>query len=226
MIPKHFHRIWVGPPPPSDMLAMMCDPAWSLLHPGWGSTLWTDGFEWHGEHDVHARPIEDLQNQDLFDRAEEIVGPNEVGQFRADVARLEILHRHGGVYVDCDMEARKSFAPLLVAECFAGFEDPECRWVNNAVFGAEAGHPFLAALIEALPASVAAAQRAGIRRPNRFSGPQFITPIWSSRFRESVTVHPSSCFYPYSWSALDRKGEDFPDAYAVHHWAHRRATRG
>lgn len=213
MIPRTLHRIWVGEPMPFDLV--MLEPAWFLLHPEWEWRTWRDAdFGW-------------LRNQDLFDAAEDIVGPTEVGQFRADIARLEILHRYGGVYVDCDMEARKPLDPLLEVECFAGFEDPEGRWVNNAVMGAEAGHPFLDALIEALPDSVAAAQRAGITRPNKFSGPQFVTPIWKrDRFRHSVTVHPHSHFYPYSWSELDQRGGDFPDAYAVHHWQHRRVTRG
>jgi mannosyltransferase OCH1-like enzyme len=188
--------------------------SWSTVHPEWEHRIW-------GEDDLGW-----LTNQDLFDRAPEIVGPNEIGQFRADIARLEILERHGGVYVDCDMEARKAFDPLLDVECFAGFEDTHGRWVNNAVLGSEPGHPFLAALIERLPASVRRARRKGIRRPNVFSGPQFVTPIWRTGFQDSVTVYPSSHFYPYSWSALDRQSEDFPDAYAVHHWHHRRSKRG
>lgn len=212
MIPRHLHRIWVGGPMPPDLLHLGLP--WFLMHHEWEWTTWTDGdFGW-------------LQNQDLFDHAEEFVGPDEVGQFRADVARIEILHRYGGVYVDCDMEARKPFDPLLEVGCFAGFEDPAGRWVNNAVLGAEPGHPFLAALIEALPGSVERARKAGIRRPNRFSGPQFVTPIWRKRFRDQVTVHPHSYFYPYSYRELDRRGEEFPDAYAVHHWNHRRQTRG
>lgn len=188
--------------------------AWEDLHPNWEHVLWDDAsLDW-------------LINQDLFDRAGEIVGPGEVGQLRADIARIEILHRYGGVYIDCDMEPRRPLDPLLEVEAFAGFEDAERRWVNNAVVGSVAGHPFLATLIEQMPGSIAAAQRAGVRRPNRFSGPQFVTPIWSNWFRETVVVHPHTHFYPYLWSELERQGEDFPDAYTVHHWHHRRSTRG
>lgn len=194
-------------------LAVLED-SWREHNPDWPIFTWAESnLDW-------------LVNRELFDRAHEIVGPGEVGQLRADIARVEILHRFGGVYIDCDMECLRSFEPLLGVSCFAGFEDPERRWVNNAVLGAEVGHPFLAALMDALPASVAAAERAGVRRPNRFSGPQFVTPIWSNWFRGSVEVHPHTHFYPYSWSELDRRGEDFPDAWAVHHWHHRRSTRG
>lgn len=210
---------------PTEVLGMVNDPAWAALHPGWEVTLWTDDLEHSAGSRAHARVLNWLQNQDLFDRADEFVGPDEVGQFRADIARIEILHRYGGVYVDCDMEPRKPLDPLLEVECFAGFEDPKRRWVNNAVLGSIPGHPFLAALIEQLPESCEAARRAGIRRPNRFSGPQFVTPIWSNWFRESVTVHPHTYFYPYSWAELDRAGEEFPDAYCVHHWNHRRSVK-
>lgn len=210
VIPNTLHHIWVGDTMPGHLRDYVA--GWRELHPEWMWCLWgDDDFGW-------------LVNQDLFDAAPDIVGPEEVGQLRSDIARLEILHREGGVYVDCDMEAVKPLDPLLGVSCFAGFEDCDRKWVNNAIFGAEPGHPFLAALIEALPASVRAAQRAGIRRPNRFSGPQFVTPIWANRFRGQVTVHDSTLFYPYSWSELDRGGEQFPSAYSVHHWAHRRAT--
>lgn len=211
MIPRTFHHIWVGGPIPEHLTDYI--ESWQRVHPDWSHRLWTDGdLDW-------------LTNQTLFDRVDEIVGPAEVGQLRSDIARLEILARHGGVYIDCDMEARKPFDPLLGVGCFAGFEDPERRWMNNAVLGAVPQHPFISALLEQLPRSVESARRAGIRRPNRFSGPQFVTPIWSNWFRDQVTVHPHTHFYPYSFRELNRQGEDFPDAYAIHHWNHRRETR-
>jgi hypothetical protein len=57
------------------------------------------------------------------------------------------------------------------------------------------------------------------------SGPQFVTPIWNRRWRDRVTVHPASAFYPYSWSDLDGRDRGYGDAYTAHHWEHRRSTR-
>lgn len=203
MIPRIIHQIWLGDPMP-DHLAIYCT-TWAEHHPGWEHRLWTDGdFGW-------------LRNQRLFDTAQRHT-PH-VGQFRADIARYEILHRFGGVYVDCDFECRRPIDDLLDADSFAAWEEDDV-WVNNAILGAVPAHPLMADLIARLPASVA---RHRGKRPNVMTGPQFLT---QRARRHHITVHPARLFYPYSWSELDRQGEDFPDVYAIHHWdnARRRAA--
>lgn len=199
MIPRTIHHIWVGPPMPDPLTAYMR--TWRDLHPDWEHVLWSS--------------FDDLTNQDAYDRAEEIT-PH-VGQLRSDLARYEILHRHGGVYVDCDMEALRPIDDLLSAGCFAGWET-DGVWVNNAVLGCVPGHPLMADLIAAAPASIEA--NAGAR-PNRMTGPHLLTP---HARRHGITVHPSAAFYPYHWSNLDQR--DYGDAYAVHHWANQRRKRG
>lgn len=175
---------------------------WQTLHPDWGHWLW-------GEADLRW-----LRNQALYDRAEKLA-PGSEGQLRSDLARYEILHRHGGLYVDCDMEALRPFDPLMEAECFAGYEDD--RWVNNAVLGAVPGHPLLAKLVVEAPRSIA--RNAG-RRPNRMTGPHLLTRLCAGR--KDVTLHPREAFYPYSYKELDRQGEEFPDSWAAHHWDNQR----
>lgn len=204
-IPRRLHFIWLGPPMPDHLAAYIV--SWRDLHPDWDHHLWT-------EHELRW-----LANQSLFDHAEDHT-PH-VGQFRADIARYEILHRLGGVYVDCDFEARRPIDDLLDVGCFAAWEIDDV-WVNNAILGATPGHPFLADLIDGLPANVT---RTRGKRPNVMTGPQYLTPVYR-RHADTVTVHPSRCFYPYLWNELHRAGEDFPDAYAVHHWENARRRRG
>ncbi len=157
-------------------------------------------------------------HRSVYDRAEVVAGDH-AGQLRSDIARYEILHRHGGVYVDCDEEPRRPIDDLLDAELFAAWETDDV-WVNNAVMGSRPGHPLLAEMIAALPASVIRHRR---KRPNHMTGPRFLTPL--IRDRADVTLLPSATFYPYRWDELDRRHDDHGDAYAVHHWnnAHRRA---
>jgi mannosyltransferase OCH1-like enzyme len=198
LIPHVVHHIWLGDPMPVHLERYI--ETWEEHHPDWDHRLWTH--------------FEGLRNQNLYDRAGEIT-PH-VGQFRADIARYEILYEHGGVYVDCDFECLRPLDNLISGiGCFAAWE-LEDRWVNNAILGATPGHPLFDDLIRALPASVS--RNAG-RRPNRMTGPQFLTPIWR---RWHATTFPSAWFYPYPWSELDRQGEQFPDAYAVHHWENAR----
>lgn len=182
---------------------------WEAHHPGWEHRLW---------HEGNMPP---LRHQALYDAAE-LHAPGHEGQFRADIARYELLLEHGGVYTDADMECQHPIDQLVGPEvsAFAGWEVTH-RWVNNAILGAAPGHPFLAALVKGLPANVA--RHAGAR-PNVLSGPQYLTPLYRCHAHH-VTIYPKGYFYPYLWSELERGSEPHPGAYAVHHWHNRRRTR-
>lgn len=202
-IPRVIHHVWVGGPIPGHLVAHI--DTWEALHPSWEHRLWREAdLDW-------------LENQDLFDRAEEIT-PH-VGQLRADIARYEILYAFGGLYVDCDMHALRPVDPLMGDRCWAAWET-DGQWVNNAVLASEPGHPLWADAIAGLPDNVRRHRR---RRPNVMTGPQYLTPL---ALEHGITVHPSAAFYPYRWDELDRHAEDFPDAYAVHHWDNARKRRG
>lgn len=179
---------------------------WVKVHPGWEHHIWGNGdLDW-------------LENQELYDFAEAITRDH--GQFRSDVARYEILHRYGGVYIDCDFEALAPIDELLIGvDCFAAWETDDV-WVGNAILGSVPGHPFLADLIDGLPANVRSHRG---KRPTVLSGPQYLTPIAK---RHGITLLPSSQVYPYNWNELDRAGERFPGAYAIHRWENKRKQSG
>lgn len=180
-------------------------PGWTLRH-------------WDGPDELYP-----LANQDVYDRAGEISAAH-AGQLRADVLRYEILYRHGGVYVDADFECLRPIDPLLEGvRCFAAWEVPD-TWINNAILGCEPGHPFLGRLIDGLAANVEAHLRF---RPNRMTGPQYLTPVWREHgAADQVTIFDKDLFYPYLWDELGRASESFPGSWAVHHWlnARRRAA--
>lgn len=191
---------------------------WLDLHPDW---------EWHLWSEDNMPP---LRNQRLYDDAERIA-PGSVGQFRSDVARYELLAVYGGVYVDMDMECLRSIDTLLstAGRCWFAYEDPQHRWVNNAVCGGRPGHPFLNRLIQHLPVNVARWE-GHRKRPNVLSGPQFVTAERNSgsEWQRAVTVLPHRLFYPYLYSEVGTPRERGPwpeDTYAVHHW-HNTRTNG
>ena len=191
------HQMWVGPEMPAWIPPLI--ETWLTLHAHWDYRLWTEP--------------PSLHNQQLWDDAEEL--SSAPWQFRSDVARYEILHRFGGVWVDVDMECLRPIDDL-VAPAFLGWE-VQGRWANNAIMGAEPGHPFLAEAIDHLPRS---AMRKGSNAMK--SGPRFITPIAK---RHQVTIYDQGIFYPYAHNELHRSGEHFPDAYTVHHWHNQRRLR-
>lgn len=83
-IPKKVHQIWLGPfDPPKKWMS-----SWKNFckEYNWEYYLWDD------------KKIKNfkLENEQEFDKSDSY-------QQKADIARYEILYRHGGIYADCDM---------------------------------------------------------------------------------------------------------------------------
>lgn len=181
---------------------------WQRLHPDWDYRLWGDG------------DLPPLRNRDLYDRAAELC-PGLEGQLRSDIVRYELLYQFGGVWIDTDFECLKPIDDLLDGvDCFAARVTHE--WLNNAIMGADPGHPFIGRLIDGLPASIAAHPG---KAPRVVSGPQYLTKMWR-RHGDGVTVFATETFYPYLWNDLGHAKAPCPDAYGRHHWANRRRERG
>ncbi|MBN1611731.1 MAG: hypothetical protein JW940_34175 [Polyangiaceae bacterium] len=210
VIPKHLHAIWVGPPLPEIYAEFMA--GWRDLHPDWEFTLWGQD-----------KPLPPMINQALYEQTDRFCPGPEGGQFRSDVARLEILYRFGGVYIDTDFECRKPLDPLLDdVECFVAWVTDE--WLNNAIMGSVPGHPFVKRLIDNMPANVEAARKGS--RPNRMTGPRYLTPLWRAH-PEGVTVFPKEYFYEIIWTELERLTEPpHPAEYARHYWGNRHRHLG
>jgi inositol phosphorylceramide mannosyltransferase catalytic subunit len=209
VIPRIIHRAWLGGPEPEWTRPF----AETWERPGWEVREWTDD---------NIRDLFPLANQDIFDRAEGIA-PDHVGQLLSDVLRYELLHRFGGVWVDCDFECLRPIDDLIAGvTCFAAWEVQD-RWIGNTILGCSPGHPAMKAVIDGLPRNVR--RRAG-SRPNKLSGPQYLSRVW--RARRDVSVLDQKLFYPYSWSEIDQyaPGDSFPDAYTIHHWANQRREKG
>jgi mannosyltransferase OCH1-like enzyme len=194
---------------------------WSALHPDWKLYDWTDASLPNLRNERLGADKPRLRNDNLW-RVAPRLAPGRVGQLRADIVRLELLWRFGGVWLDADMEPRKPIGELLDdVELFAAWET-DGVWINNAILGATAAHPFIDELIRRMPRSVVAHPGA---QPNVTTGPQYVTRQVRS-LKPDIAIFPSAWFYPYRWDELDRAGEDFPDAYAIHRWNNRRTHAG
>ena len=123
MIPRTFHHIWLGPDPlPHEHGPWI--KSWKRHHPDWEFRLWT-------EDDLPEDPI----RPEVLER---LRAPVE----RADILRLEILYRHGGVYVDTDVECLRPIDDVLGDEDFVAVCLKPGR-VTNTFIAAAAGHPLL-----------------------------------------------------------------------------------
>ncbi|MGI8596727.1 MAG: glycosyltransferase [Thermoleophilaceae bacterium] len=190
MIPRVFHRIWLGEEPmPEEFVAY--GETWRRHHPDWTMELWTE------------ERLPALRHPDAFER-----GRNH--SERSNVLRYELLWQLGGVYIDTDMECLRPIDPLLDSVCaFAGSTRP--GRIGSAIVGSVPGHPAFERAVELVPQGVA-----GGGRQTEETGPGFLTAILADF--PDVTVFPAAYFYPYRHDEKHLRGQEFPDAYAVHHW--------
>jgi hypothetical protein len=191
VVPRILHQIWVGPDPLPDEFAAYIE-TWRQNHPGWEHRLWTE----------ENLPT-DLRRPEALER---IRHPAE----RADILRLELLWRHGGVYADVDFECRRSMEPEIGdADFFTAYLKPKNllkarERVNNAFIGSVPGHPLLdRALDELRPQEWYRFDKTG-------SGSLFFNAL----VKEFPDVHilPAELIYPSS-PAQEKA------AIAIHHFA-------
>lgn len=196
-IPRTFHQIWINRDNPAlpDKFGAYRD-SWLERHPGWEYKLWN------------------LDNLDFVPQRMDLVQSASSYAQMADVLRYEILHQHGGVYLDTDFECLRSIEPILDGvQNFSCSEDGLS--VSVGIIGALPGSIYMERCIAGLPA------RVGLAPPTVETGPRLMTrTLLGGGVAGDFTLFPSAWFYPYGWNELHRAGEHFPEAYAIHRWAH------
>lgn len=133
---------------------------------------------------------------------------------RADIASYELVYEFGGVYLNCDIEARRPIADLIDGlDVFLVMEDG--NFVSNAVMAATPRHPFFEHVLSMIPERL---ERFVGRPMNEQTGPHLLTEAvrtWDG----ALTIFDAGKFMGAPCG--HRPGVDeYPDAYAVHHWGH------
>jgi mannosyltransferase OCH1-like enzyme len=190
VIPRIIHQIWLGPNPLPEQDAAFVE-TWKRQHPSWEHRLWTED------------NLPDDVRPEIRDRLR-------IPAERSDLLRLEVVARHGGVYIDTDFECLQPLDPWLEGvDLFAAYlrehaeEGPDRpARINNAIFGAIPRHPVVVrALAEAAPV-----QRYGYDK--NAAGPMFLDRMLQG---SDATLFPRRLFYP---KATERAG-----AIGFHHQA-------
>lgn len=125
------------------------------LHPEWDFRFFSDG---DCRHFIETEFPEYLEMYDWYPRA----------IMRADLFRLLVVYRLGGFYLDSDLQLDKPLDSLTAHDAVFVIEQeldtkifrqryPRWLWeleprktLGNYAFGAEAGHPFMAAILDEL----------------------------------------------------------------------------
>ena len=189
MIPRTIHHIWLGPDPLPDDHGQWIE-TWKRHHPDWEFRLW-------GEDDLPTDPI----RPEILER---LRAPVE----RADILRLEILYRDGGVYLDTDLECLRPLDPFLDGEEFVGVCHKPGRITNTAI-AAIPKHPLLKrALQEVHPMDMYWTNSS--ERLKEVAGPLLLERLVVD-FPHIALLEPS-LFFPST-------SEEREHAIAVHHMA-------
>jgi len=126
-IPKIIHMVWIGPKPfPHERYRQ----TWADQHPDWEVRLWTDS------------NLPQLHNAEVYERLSHL--PYAV---RADLLRLELLARYGGLYTDADSTCLRPIDDLIADTTLFGMTGNNGN-VANGTLGATAGHPAYRALVD------------------------------------------------------------------------------
>lgn len=125
MIPKIIHYCWFGGNP-LPKLAKKCIRSWKRYCRGYEIR------EWNEENfDLASAPLYVRQAYEAKKWA-----------FVTDYVRLKVVHDHGGIYLDTDVEVRKQLDPLLQNKAYFGFENGK-HIATGLGFGAEKNTPIL-----------------------------------------------------------------------------------
>lgn len=132
----------------------------------------------------------------------------------ADIARIEILHRVGGVYADADSIALRPLrdAPFMQGGFFAQREPTGRRpdLITNAFMGAVPNHSVLDRYLDVV------GQIQSLRPMWRVSGPGALTDVLEAHEHPDVMILPAWTFFTAS---LDGEEQAGGASYAKHFWS-------
>lgn len=190
MIPKIIHHCWLGGGKKSDLLNF-CEDSWKKNLPDYEIIEWNEqNFPHHG-----TKFYKDALERRRY-------------AFASDYVRAVVLREYGGIYVDADVEVRKSFDPYLQHKAFTGFEIRGLPF--TAVWGSEPHHQL---------AEIVCAYYENLGEYTEKTNTEIVSKIISEQFgidekldrkqsgNNGLTVYPSSTFCV-----------DLEDSVAVHHF--------
>lgn len=131
------------------------------------------------------------------------------GAQRADLLRLDIIYKYGGIYLDSDMLSVKALDDLYELSVF--FCSENGRDLSNGAFGATKNHPLIKTLISYLIEN----EPDWTLPPNETTGPRLFTN--ALKWNREIYLLPRDTFYPYI--GKENISPPLPSTVAIHLWA-------
>lgn len=204
MIPKTIHYCWFGRGKKSK-LVKKCIKSWQEYLPDYELKEWNEN---------NFRIEEWSFAKEAYD--------NRKFAFVADVVRMYALYHEGGIYMDTDVEALKSFDGFLNCKAFCGFEDD--TYIATCVIGSEKGGKWSKEQLDYYNG------KHFIKNDGSFDTTPNVTHITANMiskglmqdnsyqdFPNFMTVYPRDYFSPKSYNNNDTYFSD--NTISVHHFA-------
>lgn len=201
MIPKIIHYCWFGGSEKNEKIRF-CMESWKKYLPDYEIREWSEK-DLH--YFAHNRYVKQAYTSKKW-------------AFVADVFRLFALYKEGGIYLDTDVEVRKSLSPFLNEDFFIGSEKHgRFESIGTAVIGAAPQNQIIKNMLEVY-------DDLDFIRPNRIPDltPNTVrlVPVLQKFGVKNVysnggiiEINPTSHIYPDGYFCVDT-----PDSFCVHHF--------
>jgi len=207
MIPKIIHYCWFGTKPiPEDYQGYIA--GWKKLMPDYKIMLWNEA------------------NSPMYLPYLQAALKYKKWANLSNFVRIYALYHHGGIYMDTDMEVLQSLETFRQYGSFLGLElgEKEAKniVVNNAIFGAEKGHPFIKKCMDFY------LKYFDGRDSALDSSPYLVTRLlkeagmhqYGRQNAGGVELFPKEYFYPYHITEKFHPDCVKVNTYTIHHWGY------
>jgi inositol phosphorylceramide mannosyltransferase catalytic subunit len=169
MMPRIIHQIWIGGEVPPEIVQLMHTVR--TAHPNWEYMLWTD------------ENLPDIENLDAFRAARTMA-------MKADILRLELLWRYGGVYVDADFSCHHPLDQLFPRTADLRLVS-EFGVVCNGLMGSSVENYFIGRLVEQI--SHLESSAFATDTPQHVTGPYFMERMF---VKYELALNDPGCLLP------------------------------
>lgn len=184
-IPKVLHYCWFGETPkPHGVLK--CIESWRRACPDYEIIEWNEH-----NFDIHLIPYTTQAHQ------------QGKWAFVSDVARLNALVNHGGIYLDTDVELLKPFDEFLNNDAFVGFEGT--KYIATAVMGCQPDNKMMREFLRSYKNSqfITGDGRldlsTNVDRLTRMLVDKGLSLDGSMQTLDDIKVYPTDVFSPYDY---------------------------